>query len=146
MPIGEDPISNYNFSVEIDSQTIAQFQQVEGISVEISVIEHKENKVGALPVLKKLPGHVQFADIVLKRGRVADNNFWDWIKQVQSGDVDAARKNGSITVHDYMHSEVGRFNFEMGWPSKVELGGFDATADDILLETVTITHEGLKVG
>lgn len=146
MPIGEDPVSNYNFSVEIDGQTIAQFQAAEGISIEISVIEHKENKTGGLPVMKKLPGHVQFADIVLKRGRVSENNFWDWIKQVQDGDVDGARKNGSITINDYMRAEVGRFNFEMGWPSKVELGNFDASADEVLLETVTITHEGLKVG
>lgn len=146
MPIGEDPVANYAFSVEIDSQTIAQFQSVEGLGISISVIEHKANKTGALPVMKKLPGHVEFEDIVLKRGRINDNNFWDWIKQVQDGDVDGARKNGSITIHDYAHAEVGRFNFEMGWPSEVKMGGFDASADEVLLETVTITHEGLKVG
>ncbi len=146
MPIGEDPVSNYNFSVEIDGQTIAQFQAVEGLSIEIAKIEHRENKTGGLPVMKALPGHVQYGDIVLKRGRVTENNFWDWIKQVQDGDVDAARKNGSVTINDYMHAEVGRWNFEFGWPSKVELGGFDATADEVLIETVTIVHEGLKVG
>ena len=146
MPIGEDPVANYAFSVEIDSQTIAQFQAVEGLKISIAVIEHKENKMGALPVMKMLPGHVEYEPIVLKRGRINDNNLWQWIKQVQEGDIDGARKNGSITIHDYSHAEIGRFNFEMGWPSSVEVGAVDATGDEVLLETVEITHEGLKVG
>jgi len=146
MPIGEDPVANYAFSVEIDSIVLAQFQQVEGLAIEISTIEHRENKVGALPVMKQLPGHVTYTAITCKRGRINDNALWEWMRKVESGDIDGARKNGSVTVHDYQHAEIGRFNFEMGWPSKVELSGFDASADEVLLETVTITHEGLKVG
>lgn len=146
MPIGEDPVANYAFSVEIDSQTIAQFQAVEGLKVTIETIEHKENKVGAMPIMKMLPGHVTFEPIVLKRGRINDNNLWDWIKQVQDGDIDGARKNGSITIHDYARAEIGRFNFEMGWPSEVGIDGASADSDEVMLESVTIVHEGLKVG
>lgn len=145
MPIGEDPQAVYAFSVEVDGLTLAQFQGAEGLNIEVSVIEHKENKVGGLPVMKKLPGHVKYGDIVLKRGRINDNELWDWIKQVQDGDVDGARKNGSVVLMDYTRGEIGRFNFENGWPSKVEVGGADASSDEVLMETITITHEGLKV-
>ena len=145
MPIGEDPIAGYAFHVEIDGITLAQFKEVDGLSIEISVIEHKENKMGGLPVLKKLPGHVKYSDITLKYGKINTKNFWDWIKQVQDGDIDGARKNGSVVLYDYKRGEVGRFNFEKGWPSKVEVGGPKADGDEVLIETVTIAHEKLAV-
>ncbi len=134
----------YAFSVEVDGLIFGQFQAAEGMSMEISVIEHQENKIGGLPVLVKLPGHVKYGDITLKRGRISNNEMWDWMKMVQDGDVDGARKNGSIVLLDYTRGEIGRFNFENGWPSKVEIAGVDASSDDILMETVTITHEGLR--
>ncbi len=134
----------YAFSVEVDGLIFAQFQAAEGMTIEISVIEHLENKLGGLPVLTKLPGHVKYGDITLKRGRISNNEMWEWIKMVQEGDVDGARKNGSIILLDYTKGEIGRFNFEAGWPSKVEIGGVDASSDEVLMETVTITHEGLK--
>ena len=57
---------------------------------------------------------MKFEDIVLRRGKVADPAFWTWIKQVQDGKIDEARKNGSIVLYDYAHGEVSRFNFEAG--------------------------------
>jgi phage tail-like protein len=89
---------------------------------------------------------VKFDDIVLSRGKVADQAFWTWIKQVQDGNISEARKSGSIVLFDYAHGEINRFNFEQGWPSKVEIGKLEAGVDSVLLETVTITHEMLRVG
>ena len=48
-------------------------------------------------------------------------------------------------LFDYAHGEVNRFNFEQGWPSKIEVGRLESGADSVLLETVTITHENLRV-
>jgi phage tail-like protein len=96
--------------------------------------------------MKKLPGTVRFEDIILSRGKVSDAAFWTWIKQVQDGAIDAARKDGSIVLFDYAHGEVSRFNFKQGWPCKVEIGKLQAATDTVLLETVTITHEQLEVG
>ena len=52
MPIGIDPIASYSFHVEIDSITIAQFNEVSGLSIQIGVIEHRANKLTSQPVLK----------------------------------------------------------------------------------------------
>jgi phage tail-like protein len=144
MPIGEDPLANYSYFVEIQGKTAAQFKTCEGASIKIGVIEHRENKLTGLPVLKKLPGHVSYSDITLKRGKINDKLFWDWIKDVQDGNIDAARKEGSIILYDFVHGEVGRYNFFGAWPSTVELGSLDASADEVLLETVVITLEKLE--
>jgi phage tail-like protein len=146
MPIGEDALAGYHFSIEIDGVTIAQFREVSGLSAEIQTIEHRENKPGGLPVLKKLPGAQKFGDITLKRGRTDSNDLWTWLKTVQQGDIDGARKNGSVVLFDYANGEKGRFNFINGWPSKVSLGSMTAGGSDVLVEECTITHEGLSVG
>src|SRR5215475_6909964 len=141
MPIGEDALAGYSFSVEIDGVSIAQFKEVSGLSAEIQTIEHRENKQGGLPVLKKLPGARKFGDITLKRGKTNSKTVWDWLKKVQDGDIDGARKNGSIVLYDYKHGEVSRFHFMNAWPSKVSLGSMQAQGNDILLEECVITHE-----
>ncbi|MGZ8694105.1 MAG: phage tail protein [Gaiellaceae bacterium] len=143
MPIGEDALAGYSFSVEIDGVMVAQFKEVSGLSAEIQTIEHRENTLKGLPVLKKLPGAQKWGDLSLKRGRTDSTALWDWIKQVQSGDIDGARKNGSVVLYDYKHGEVSRFNFQNGWPSKVSLGSLQAGGNDVLVEECTITHEGV---
>lgn len=144
MPIGDDPIAAYNYHVDIQGLTLAQFKSAEGLSIEVGVIEHRENKMKGLPVLRKLPGHVKYSDITLKRGKVNDGKFWEWIKNVQDGDVDKARKDGSVILFDYQKGQVAQFDFIGGWPSKVEVGSLDAGGDEVLLESITITIESLK--
>ena len=146
MPIGSDPLAAYCFHVEIDSITIAQFKSVSGLSMSVSVIEHRANLHGGKNILKKLPGPARFEDLVLSRGKVNDAAFWTWIQQVQEGKIDQARKHGSIVLFDYAQGQVQRFSFENGWPSKVEIGKLEAGSDTVLLETITITHERLTVG
>jgi len=141
-----DPIATYAYHVEIDSITVSQFKQVSGLAISVGVIEHRSNKLMGQPILKKLPGAVKFDDIVLSRGKVADQAFWTWIKLVQDGKISEARKTGAIVLFDYAHGEINRFNFDQGWPSKVEVGKLEAGVDSVLLETVTITHENLRVG
>ena len=143
LPSAEDALAGYSFSVEIDGITIAQFKEVSGINAEIQTIEHRENKVGGLPVMKKLPGARKWGDLTLKRGRTDNKALWDWIKSVQDGNMTAARKNGSIVLMDYQHGETSRFSFINGWPSKVSIGSLNAGGNDILVEEVTIVHEGI---
>jgi phage tail-like protein len=145
VPIGEDALAGYAFQVEIDGVTIAQFKEVSGLSTEIQIIEHKENKPGSIPVLKKLPGWVKHADITLKRGKTTEKSWWDWIKQVQEGKIDAARRNGSVVLYDYERGEKARWNFTNAWPSKVSLGHLQAGSGEVAVEECTIVTEGLEL-
>jgi phage tail-like protein len=142
MPIGEDALAGYHFSIEIDGVAIAQFKELSGLSAEIQVIEHRENKVKGLPVLKKLPGAKKYGDLTLKRGRTDNKALWDWIKKVQDGDIDGARKNASVVLYDYKLGETSRWNILNAWPSKVSVGALQAGGNDVLVEECVITHEG----
>ena len=139
-----DVVAGYSFQVEIDGVTLAQFKEVSGISSEIQVIEHRENTKGGIPVMKKLPGHRKSGDISLKRGRTDDKALWDWHKKVQDGDIKGARKNGSIVLYDSAMSEVGRFNFFNGWPSKIATDALSTDSNDAIKESITLIIERLE--
>jgi phage tail-like protein len=145
MPIGEDALANYAWQVEVDGITLVQFKEVSGLSIEISVIEHKENKPKGIPVLKKLPAEQKFSDLTLKRGMTTDKGWWEWVKEVQEGKIDKARRNASIVSFDYEHGEKMRFNLLNAWPSKITLSPMQAGGTDVLVEEVTLVHEGLAV-
>jgi phage tail-like protein len=140
-----DPILSNYFLVEIDGAAIAQFKACDGLSVSVNVVEHRVNHIVSVPDVKKMPGLVKYENIVLKYGVVADPTIWKWIKQVQSGGIASARKNGSITVFKLDGGVSMKWNFYEGWPCHVEVGNLSATSDSVLLETVHIAHEKLEL-
>ncbi len=146
MPIGDDPLASYCFHVEVGNLVIAQFKSAEGLGISVSVIEHRASGLGGAQILKKLPGKISYDDIKLSRGKINDDVFWKWIESVRLGKIDDARKDGSILLVDYAQGQIQRFNFEGGWPSRVELAKLEAGADSVLLETCTITVEKLSIG
>jgi phage tail-like protein len=145
MPIGEDPLGTAAWSLEVDGITLATFQEVSGLSTEVSVIEFKSNNKSGKPVTKKVPGAHKNGDITFKRGKTDDQALWKWIEQVQLGKIDAARRNASIVLYDYEHGERARYNVLNCWPSKVSIAGLKAGDSNALVEDVTLTHEGLTV-
>jgi phage tail-like protein len=140
-----DAIAGYTFKIEIDGQSIAQFKEVAGLSLEVQVIEHREKNLQGRDVIKKLPGQKKWGDITLKRGKTDNKVLWEWHKKVQDGKIEEARQNGSIVLFDYANGEVARWNFKNAWPSKVSIGSLQAQGNDVLMEETTIVHEGIEL-
>lgn len=144
MPIGEDAIAGFTFKIEIDGQVIAQFKEVSGMESSREVIEHRENNITGKEVIKKLPGKKSWGDITLKRGVTDNMVVWDWHKLVMDGKIDEARKNGSIVLYDYAGGETARWNILNCWPNKVTINGLQAGSSDVLVEEMSLAHEGLE--
>ena len=89
---------------------------------------------------------MHYEDIHLSRGKIVDPAFWAWMKQVQDGKIDEARKDGSIILYDFPHLELTRFNFFGAWPYKIEIGKLQAGADSVLLESMILAVERIEVG
>jgi phage tail-like protein len=149
MPAGlpglpSDALAGYHYSIEIDGVTIAQFQEVGGLTSELDVIELKENTKDGKYVIHKLPGNRKPPSITLKRAKNASKDLWDWHQKIYQGKVSDARKNGSVVLYNYDHSEVARYNFVNAWPSKISTSTLKAGSNDILTEEVTIVCEELE--
>lgn len=142
MATGErvDPYMNFNFLVEIDSITQAGFQECSGLDSTTEPVEYREG--GENTTVRKLPGKTTYSDISLKWGITDSDELWKWRKSVVSGKIE--RKNGSIILLDAEGTEKVRWNFVNAWPTKWEGPSFDAKANDVAIETLTIAHEGIE--
>lgn len=146
MTIGSrnDPLVGYHFYLELDGITEAMFRECSGLDSESNIIEYKEAGKNGTVVIKKVPGERKWSNIVMKRGITNDMRLWEWRVQIEDGEVEKARKNGSIVLYDQANNEVARWNFAAGWPSKMTGPQLNANNNDIAIEEITICHEGLK--
>lgn len=136
-----DPYRNFNFLVEIDGVAHASFQECSGLDATTEPIEYREG--GDNTTVRKLPGKTTYSDITLKWGLTDSLELWEWRKQIIQGIVE--RRTGSIVVYDLANDqEVARWNFVRAWPSKWEGPSFDAKGNDVAIETLTISHEGIE--
>lgn len=142
MPTGErkDPYRGYNFHVEISGITRAGFRECSGLDSAQDPIEYREG-TEALTV-RKLPGLVKYSNIVLKWGITDDSRLWEWRNKAEKGEID--RQNGSIILYDDVGDEKVRWNFFEGWPTKWTGPSFNATGNEVAIETLEIAHERLE--
>lgn len=135
-----DPYGNFNFRVEIDGITIARFSEVSGLDSTIDVTEYREGGDNTTP--RKLPGMTKHSNIVLKRGLTDDAQLYDWHRDAVQGRLE--RKNGSIVVLDRAGEEKLRWNFFNAWPVKWDPPDFNATGNEVAVESLELAHEGLE--
>lgn len=134
-----DPLASFNFLVEIDGIAKAGFSEVTGLNTETNVIEYREGTDAITP--RKLPGLTKNSNITLKRGASLDKDLFTWRKTVLDGDI--RRANVSIVLLDEKKTEVVRWNLVEAWPSKYVVPDLKANANEMAIETLEITHEGV---
>ena len=141
-----DALTTHIYQVEIDGIELAQFQEISGISIERQVIEHRATLPGGHEEIKKIPGPIKYGDITLKRGMTDNQDLFDWMADVVEGKVDAARRNGSIVEYDTQYNEINRWNFVNAWISKWEAPSHKANANEVAVESITLTVERIEKG
>lgn len=135
-----DPFKNFRFFVEVDGIVQAGFSECSGFGSTVEAVEYREG--GDPANVRKLPGKVTFPDITLKWGVTNSRELYDWHRAAVNGQVE--RKNGSIILLDDVGDEQVRWNFFNAWPSKWSGPSLDAKGNDVAVDTLTISCEGLE--
>lgn len=138
----EDPFRAFNFLVEIDNTPVAGFSEVGGLSTDGDAIEYREGADIPLTV-RKLWGLFKVSNITCKKGYTSDRTLWNWRRNIIDGVED--RRNGAIVLLDEQRNRVIEWRFENGWLSKYEGPAFNAKSSEVALESIEITHEGLRI-
>lgn len=138
----QDPLTNYRFRVEIDGIAAASFSEVFIEPTKTAVIEYRE---GSDPAhVRKLPGLTTFGNITLKRGVTGSLDLVNWHLQVVRGEISNARKNLSIVVLDDAGQDKARFNVLAAWPVKYDPADLNATGNEVFIELLELTNEGIE--
>jgi phage tail-like protein len=142
VPARRDPFKNYSFLVEIDGIASSAFKSVTGLAAEAEVIEYRE---GSDPVSssRKLPGRVRYPNVRLSRGLTTSRDLWDWWETVANGTVE--RRNVAITLLDDSRTPVLRWLLREAWVAKFEAPEFDASKNEVAIETIELAHERLEL-
>lgn len=140
----EDPLVGFHFAVDIGGVVGGYFTECSGLGSEHEIIEHKCTTEEGTEVVMKVPGRLKWEDITLKRGITSNMDIWDWRKQVEDGNVNSARRDGSIVMFDHNLKPVARWNFERAWPVKCTGPQPKSDSNEISVEELTVTHEYIE--
>jgi len=92
---------------------------------------------------RRLPTLLTSANLTLGRGITDNHELWDWRAEIMQGK--GTRKNLSVILMDDQGREKRRWNLVNCWPSKWTGPSFDATTNEVAIETLEIAHEGISM-
>lgn len=136
------PHTKNHFRVEWGGTNVG-FMEVSGLSIQLDVVDYRE---GSSPEssARKMPGLKKFSDIVLKRGIVKnDDDFYRWISTATFNQVE--RRDVLISLLNESHEPVVVWKLKNAFPSKLEYSTLNAQSSDVVIEALTLAHEGLSV-
>jgi phage tail-like protein len=158
-----DPLRNFKFRVQIQHPRIRGFatmgfMAVSGLSITTEVIPYREG--GMNTTTQKMPGQSDFSPLTLSKGlATGQGEMWRWMKQLfvvmqgtQSGQPgEEFRHNVDIKVLD--HPTAGQRRAKVknwyrvfnAWPTSVSFSDLDAGANAIIVQQMTLAHEGFDV-
>lgn len=141
------------------SQTTLGFMSVSGLSVATEPIPYREGGDNTTP--RKLPGQSNFSDITLTRGVVIGSyRNWRWLQRIfhavqGQGSAAAGGEDAyfrwNIDIHVLHHpvnqasgANPAKVSFRVfnAWPSSLAYSDLDAGGNAVLIEQMTLTHEG----
>jgi phage tail-like protein len=140
--MAEYPLPKFHFQVDWGGTKIG-FTEVTGLEVTTEKIEYRD---GASPEFTKIrmPGMQTYGDLTLKRGIfTADNEFYAWWNTVSLNTIE--RRDITISLLNENHEPVVVWKVKNAWPTKVTSTDLNASSQDVAIETLVLTHEGLTM-
>ena len=144
-----DPYRNFKFELEIDGFTRAGFSKVSGMGHTVEEVTYREGGENETP--HKLPGQSTFEDVTLERGYSNDSDFQSWIERVYNVDQadgvqgdDEFRRTVVLFLKNKAGERVVKWTISRAWPKSRATSDLDASANDVLMETLVLANEGIK--
>ena len=147
----------FNFRVTLNKSGTREllgdggFQEVTGLDLEMDVKELMEG--GRNDGIVRRVGRAKFPNVVMKRGMLhpvegkVDSALWDWLQGILAGTRPVARYDGVIEVLAADGVDVvATWTFDRGLPAKIAGPQLNAKTGEIVIEELTIAHEGLRLG
>jgi phage tail-like protein len=144
----ERPYTQFNFLVDLgDGNTEgpqAGFQEVSGISMEVTVSEYRNGNSKENSVMK-LTGLNKCADVTLTRGIIGSLNLYQWLNQIRNGDQ-AAYRNVSIQLQSEDHTAVVQtWKLLRARIIKHTSGPLNARSGEVAMEEIVLAYERLEM-
>jgi phage tail-like protein len=133
------PLPIWKFQVQIGGESYA-FSEVSGLAIEYETITYRD---GLGPV--HMPGMDTPVDLTLKRGIVKGDSFlMDWLTSIKMNTVN--KQDITISLMDEeQKNPVVVWTVINAFPKKIEAPTFDATSNEVAIETLELMADDLKI-
>lgn len=136
------PMPKFHFQVKWDSNVMS-FQEVSGLDVQSEEIKYRHGDSPAFSPIK-MPGLKKHGNVTLKKGIFkGDNTFWDWLNQIKMNTI--KRVPITISLLDETGAPTMVWTLQNAWPTKIQGTDLKAEGNEVAIETIEITHEGLTI-
>jgi phage tail-like protein len=138
------PLPVYNYRVTIGKTTLG-FSQVSGLDVAYEPVTYKHG-FSFVMGSKIIPGMRQPVKVTLKKGVAKGGDFLaSWLQDTYNNPFKNAKQDIVIDLCDELGKPVVRWTVKGALPTKLEAPSFDASSNDVALETLELIAHEIKV-
>jgi phage tail-like protein len=131
---------NHRFRVEIDGLTAQAFAEIILPEGRADIVEYRE---GNAALARKLPGHIHFSNLVLRRGLSESRELSGWWQDVAAGQN--SRRNITVVLMDLQGQDAKRWVMTDCWPTRYTVAPLIAIdGDAVVTETLECAVEGFE--
>lgn len=149
-----DPYRKFKFRIKIDGSVVAGLTKCSALAISVESTDFRAGDHESFK--RKLPGQVSFDAITLEQGVTQDKTFETWATAMSNyvgnkgtdaeKTPDAFRKDVDIEVYNLNNQRVKAYRVFQCWASKyTALPDLDATSSDVMIQTLELQNEGIKV-
>jgi phage tail-like protein len=100
-----------------------------------------QEATGLEPYPRKLQGLRKYSNITLKRGYTSDSSLSEWHWQVKDGTFSKAE--ASVVLLDESQKTIQRWKVNQAWPAKYEPAELNSKSNEVTIEILELSNEGL---
>jgi phage tail-like protein len=136
------PLPKFHFQVKWDAEVMS-FQEVSGLDIEAQPIEYRHGDSPEFSTIK-MPGIKKFSNVTMKKGVFkSDNKFWDWFNQIKMNTI--KRVPVTISLLDESGKPTMVWTLANAWPTKLTATDLKSDGNEVSIESIEITHEGITI-
>lgn len=145
MPV-PNPYHQFNFRVLLSGTgpetELGGFSEMSGLGSSTDVTQYRDGHPPEKGGRKVLPAHTS-GDITLKRGLVNSREFLAWLDLARSKSKRKRARDVTIILQNEKHAPVRRWVVPEAWPAKWTGPDFSAKGNEVAVEELVLSHEGL---
>ena len=133
----------FAFQVDFGDGVKHGFSEMSGLDGAVAPIEYRTSDSKGFSAVK-MPGIRKSSNVTLKRGVIARNTtFWAWLDASLGSLIE--RRTITIALLDEQARPVMVWKLTNAAPIKVEGPSLNANGNDVAVETVELSHEGVSI-
>jgi hypothetical protein len=108
------------FALEVGGEQMGNFTSCSGLGMSNAIDSGTVVLPSGMMVMQAAPGPIQPSQITLRSEEPGSMALWQWRKMMDSGVLNAALREGYITLYDSTFAQpVATWAFHQGWPATV---------------------------